>query len=181
MDDNLTMRRSSFHRTADPRGFTLVEVMLASVVLVTIFLGTLTALVQGFSMLDTARNTTLAAQIIQSEIEDLRLQPWTALNAHPVDTAETVDLAHSIGSTLSPAELAELSQRFTVTRRFTNVAGRTGLDADGTTTIPTFKRVTFTVSWTDYHHRSHTRSYETSLGYRGLSDYFAATHTPNTP
>ena len=181
MDDILTMRRSSFHHPADPRGFTLVEVMLASVVLVTIFLGALTALVHGFGMLDTARNTTLAAQIIQSEIEDLRLQPWTALNARPVDTAETVDLAHSIGSTLGAAELAELSQRFTVTRRFANVAGRTGLDADGTTTIPTFKRVTFTVSWTDYHHRPHTRSYETYLGYRGLSDYFAATHTPNTP
>ena len=110
-----------------------------------------------------------------------RASTRSALNARPVDTAETLDLAHSIGSTLGAAELAELSQRFTVTRRFANVAGRTGLDADGTTTIPTFKRVTFTVSWTDYHHRPHTRSYETYLGYRGLSDYFAATHTPNTP
>ena len=154
---------------------------MASVVLVAMFLGTLTALVQGFSMLDTARNTTLAAQIIQSEIEDLRLQPWTVINGYPTATAQTIDLAHSIGSTLSATELAELAQRFTVTRRFENVAGRTGLDASGTTTIPTFKRVTFTVAWRDYHHRAHTRSYETALGCRGLSDYFAATHSPNTP
>ena len=60
--------------------------------------------------------------------------------------------------------------------RFTNAAGRT--DTDG---VSTFKQVTFSISWRDYNNRSHTRSYETFLGRYGLSDYFAATHNPNTP
>jgi len=171
------MHKSPTH-TAATQGFTLVEVMMAAFVLVTILLGTLTGLLQGFAMLDTARNTTLAAQIIESQIEDLRLQPWATINGFPPSTDQTVDLAAAIGSnpSLSTAEKAALAQRFSITRRFTDAAGRT--DADGSST---FKRVTFSISWRDYNNRSHTRSYETFLGRYGLSDYFAATHNPNTP
>ena len=170
------MHKSSTH-TAAKQGFTLVEVMMAAFVLVTVLLGTLTGLLQGFAMLDTARNTTLAAQIIESQIEDLRLQPWATINAFPVDTNQTVDLAAAIGSnpSLSTAEKAALAQRFSITRRFTDATGRT--DANGST----FKRVSFSISWRDYNNRPHTRSYETFLGRNGLSDYFAATHNPNTP
>ena len=168
---------------AAKQGFTLVEVMMASFVLVTVLLSTLTALMQGFALLDTARNTTLAAQIIESQIEDLRLQPWTTINGYSVDTNQAIDLAAAIGSnpSLSTAERNSLAQRFSITRRFTNISGRTGLASDGTTVIPTFKRVSFSIAWHDYNNRSHTRSYETLLGYNGLSDYFAATHAPNTP
>ena len=169
MGDSGRMHKSPTH-TAATQGFTLVEVMMAAFVLVTVLLGTLTGLLQGFAMLDTARNTTLAAQIIQSEIEDLRLQPWDKLPA-----SGGVVLANSIGSSLDSAEVAALARRFSVTRSITD-AGRT--DADGAST---FKRVTFSISWRDYNNRSHTRSYETALGKNGLSDYFAATHNPNTP
>ena len=170
------MHKSPTH-TAATQGFTLVEVMMAAFVLVTILLGTLTGLLQGFAMLDTARNTTLAAQIIESQIEDLRLQPWATI-IDLSNAPETVDVAAAIGSnpSLSTAEKAALAQRFSITRRFTDAAGRT--DADGAST---FKRVTFSISWRDYNNRSHTRSYETYLGRYGLSDYFAATHNPNTP
>ena len=163
---------------AAKQGFTLVEVMMAAFVLVTVLLSTLTALIQGFAMLDTARSTTLAAQIIESQIEDLRLQPWATINGFEPNKDQTIDLAAAIGSnpSLSTAEKAALAQRFSITRRFTDAAGRT--DVDG---LSTFKRVTFSISWRDYNNRSHTRSYETSLGKNGLSDYFAATHNPNTP
>ncbi len=148
---------------ASRQGFTLVEVMMAAFVLVFMLLSTLAALQVGFGVLDTARNTTLAGQVIQSEIEDIRLRPWISLPA-----SGTIDLAQSIGSGLSSAERAALSNRFTATR---TIEGVTGREAD-------FKRVAVAVSWADYSGRTHVRRYETLLGRNGLSDYFVTIHTP---
>ena len=150
---------------AAQRGFTLIEVMMATFVLVLIFLSTLAAIQQGFRMLDTARNTTLAGQVIQSEIEDLRLRPWISMPA-----SGTIDLATSIGTGLSQTERAALASRFTATR---TIVGMPGRETD-------FKRVTVSVAWNDYSGRSHTRSYETFLGRNGLSDYFVTIHN-STP
>jgi Tfp pilus assembly protein PilV len=60
-------------------GFTLVEVALAATILLVGFAGMAEALIIGSGMLDTARKQTIAAQIIQSEIEYWRLQPWTTI------------------------------------------------------------------------------------------------------
>ena len=103
---------------AAKRGFTLIEVMMATFVLVLIFLSTLAAIQQGFSMLDTARNTTLAGQVIQSEIEDLRLRPWISMPA-----SGTIDLAASIGEGLSQTERTMLANRFTATRTIVGMPG----------------------------------------------------------
>lgn len=153
----------SFTNGAARRGFTLIEVMMAAFVLVIMFLGTMTALQQGFTMIDTARNTTLAGQIIQSEIEDLRLSPWVSLPA-----SGAIDLGESIGESLTEAERTKLSQRFVATR---TVEPMTGRETD-------FKRIVISVTWTDYNGRGHTRNYQTLLGRNGLSDYFVTTHTP---
>jgi Tfp pilus assembly protein PilV len=153
------------HSTArSQKGFTLVEVMVSGLVLVMIFLGALGALQQGFRMIDTARNTTLASQIIQSEIEDLRLKSWAVLCAVPAQSQ--LDIAGSVGRGLATAESTALAQRFTAIRRVADVADRGG----------NLKRVTITISWTDSSGISHTRSYETLFGHFGLTDYFVATH-----
>lgn len=161
-NDTKRMHKSS-PNVANKRGFTLVEVMMASFVLVFVLLGTLTALQQGFTLLDTARNTTLAGQVIQSEIEDLRLRPWVSL-----PTSGTIDLAASIGGSLNIAEREALAKRFTAIRTITDVSGREA----------NFKNVTVSVTWTDLGGRSHIRNYQTLLGRNGLSDYFVTTHTP---
>jgi Tfp pilus assembly protein PilV len=60
-------------------GFTIVEVALAATILLVGFAGMATALIIGSDMLDTARKQTIAAQIMQSETEYWRLQPWTTI------------------------------------------------------------------------------------------------------
>jgi prepilin-type N-terminal cleavage/methylation domain-containing protein len=168
------MQKSS-PTAASQQGFTLVEVMMASLVMVMMFIAALASIQQGFTMLDTARNTTLAGQIIQSEIEDLRLKQYLSLPA-----SGTIDLATTIGSGLSEAERTALSTRFTATRQVVDVPGRTGTAPDGTP-IATLKRVIIAVEWRDYSHRLHSRAYETLVGYNGLSDYFATTHGSSSP
>lgn len=140
---------------------------MASLVLVMMFLCAMAAIQQGFTMLDTARNTTLAGQIIQSEIEDLRLKSWGVLADASKTPSGTLDLSQSIGKNLGTAESQALTKRFTATRQ---IVGEPGRETD-------FKRVTITVTWNDYLGRPHSRSYETLLGHFGLSDYFVATHT----
>ncbi len=169
MDDNVGMQKASLTAKSES-GFTLVEVMMATFVLVFMFFATLSALQQGFAMLDTARNTTLAGQIIQSEIEDLRLRQFVSLPA-----SGTIDLASSIGANLSANERQTIASRFTATRLVQDVPGRTGTDSNGNT-ISTLKRVTISVQWQDYGSRLHYRSYETLVGYNGLSDYFVTIH-----
>jgi hypothetical protein len=161
------MHKSST-RTTSRRGFTLIEVMMACFVMVTMFLSALTALQRGFELLDTARNTTLAGQVIQSEIEDIRLKSWATMPA-----SGTIDLSTSIAEGLSAAERQALAARFTAVRTITGVSGR---ESD-------FRRVAIDVSWRDVAGRSHNRTYETLVGRNGLSDYFVTTHsaTPSTP
>ena len=49
---------------------------MACVVLVMVFLGALGGLHQGFNMLDNARMATTASQILQSQMENIRLLDW---------------------------------------------------------------------------------------------------------
>jgi Tfp pilus assembly protein PilV len=60
--------------------------MMAAVILVIGFIGMIEAVTLSSGMLDHARRQTLAAQIINHEIEKLRLQSWTAINALPTSS-----------------------------------------------------------------------------------------------
>jgi Tfp pilus assembly protein PilV len=77
-------------------GFTLVEVMMAAVILLVGFIGMIEAVVIGAGMMDNARRQTLAAQVLSHEAEQLRLLSWTAINALP--DASTLGAAYSAGT-----------------------------------------------------------------------------------
>jgi prepilin-type N-terminal cleavage/methylation domain-containing protein len=64
-------------------GFTLIEVALAATILLVGFAGMAEALIIGSEMLDTARKQTIAVQILQTEIEYLRLRDWTTIQNLP--------------------------------------------------------------------------------------------------
>jgi hypothetical protein len=64
-------------------GFTLVDVMMASIILVVAFVGMIEAVGLSSTMMNNARRQTMAAQIIGHEMELLRLQSWNAINALP--------------------------------------------------------------------------------------------------
>lgn len=150
----VTRGRSSGRRTS---GFTILEVAIAAFVMTVTISGAIVVLQTGFRALDNARNTTLSAQIIQSEMERIRLLSWTSVNALPASQGITLtDIFPS--DTLTTT----MAGRFTATRTTADVTGKVG----------EMKSITITVTWTGLDGLTHTRS---STGYYckdGLYDYY---------
>jgi DNA-binding NarL/FixJ family response regulator len=135
-------------------GFTIVEVMLAAVVLT---LGITTAIItlqRGLQAVDTARNYTYAGQLMQSELESLRLKNWTQLetlqNAGP--TAVTADPTASVNRTA-----------IACTRTISTV--KTDM-----------KEILLVSTWRGYDGRTHSTRLITRYGKSGLYDYFYTAH-----
>lgn len=162
---NLRSARSdSSHRTSSPpartlglhrkaAGFTIVEVMMAAIVMAFAITTSITTMQRGFLAVDTARSITIAGQIMQSEFEKMRLVPWTTVDAYAIneDTPVTVDVSFTSN--------AFIGTRFTMTRRVTVV--RTGM-----------KQITLTSTWRSIDGRDISRSYSSYYGQNGLYDYF---------
>lgn len=121
----------------------------------TLGIGTsLLGLMTGFRTLDVARSTTLASQVLQSEMERLRLMSWSDIEL--LSGTHTVDLATVF--TDDPA----LAARFTLTRTVGDVAGRIG----------GMKEVVLQTSWQTVDGRVITRSFRTYYAKHGLYDYY---------
>jgi hypothetical protein len=65
------------------RGFTIMEVALAATVLALTLTGMIGVVESGAQMLDLSRKQMMAAQILHSEIEQLRLQSWAVIAGEP--------------------------------------------------------------------------------------------------
>ncbi len=163
-------------RTAADRGtggFTILEVALAAAILALGIVTSLTTLQFGMRQVDTARSMTLAGQIMQSEMEILRLQNWSQIvalqnaQASPT-TPATVNTANSItsgSSTPLDATLTAIANRFTCTRLVENVSGKTDM-----------KQITLVVTWNGVDGRGHSLRFQTRYAKNGLSDYFYVAH-----
>jgi Tfp pilus assembly protein PilV len=133
-------------------GFTIVEVMMAAAVMAFALTTSITTMQRGFLSLDTARNITIAGQIMQSEFEKMRLLPWATIDAYTnTSPAPTIDTSFTSN--------AYIGTRFTLTRQVDVV--RAGM-----------KKFTLTVSWRSYDGRTISRSYTSYYGQNGLYDYF---------
>jgi prepilin-type N-terminal cleavage/methylation domain-containing protein len=119
-------------RRRSAQGFTIIEVMMASVILVVGFMGMIQAITLGSEMLATARRQTLASQIIEHEIGKLRLLPFATVNAYAAGPT-TVTIDSHFNDAIASCGLTPSS--ITLAR---------------TTTSPTtdLKEVTFTLTWT---------------------------------
>ncbi len=149
-------------RPGSRAGFTILEVALAGFVMA-LGLGTsIAALQSSFKALDVARDTTLASQILQSEMERLRLMAWNNPSTVAVDSicelpaTETVDLAAMFASA------ADLAAKFTVTRAVTTDSAR---PAD-------VKQIVISVRWRSIDGRTHVRSVRSIYARNGLYDYY---------
>lgn len=145
---------SSRRRSA---GFTILEVAMAASVMALTIAGSIVVLQQGFKTLDNARNTTLASQVIQSEMERIRLLGWGDVSALPSSYKITLDSIFPAGSTTTA-----MDQRFNAIRTAADVTGKEG----------EMKAITITVTWTGLDSVVHTRS---TTGYyckNGLYDYY---------
>lgn len=151
---SLPLRQPCAQRHHRKRGFTIIEVTLAAFVLAMGIATSIIAMQSGFKFLDVARDTTLASQILQSEIERIRMMSWGTVSALPAE--ETVDLASMFSSDVN------LASRFSVTRRVT---------ADETRPAEVRLIVTI-VNWRSLDGRLHTRRFEAKYVKNGLYDYY---------
>lgn len=145
------------------RGFTLVEVAVAATIMVLAISGSILVMQSGFRALDNARKTTLAAQIIQSEMELIRMLSWTRvqnLGTEPVK----IDL-----ETIFPKEtalerqvLAQMKKVFTPIRTVTPLAE---FDND-------VVEISVHISWTGIDGIPHNRSSNTRYCKNGLYAYY---------
>jgi Tfp pilus assembly protein PilV len=148
-------RRIPAKRTA---AFTILEVMMAATVMVLAIATSITTLQKGFSSLDTARNITIAGQIMQSEFEKMRLRDWSVISLIPTtDTPLTIDSSFTTGNTLIT------SRSFALTRKATPITTTTGVG---------LRQITLTVTWKGYNGMTLTRSYNSYYGQNGLYDYY---------
>ncbi|HXB02721.1 MAG TPA: hypothetical protein VNV15_07890 [Opitutaceae bacterium] len=159
---NYLMRKlasSNRPRTGGRRvaAFTLLEVMVATIVLVFAITSSITVMQSGFQALDTARNLTTAGQIMQNEMENLRLKNWTQIQAvQDAGNAGTTTVA------LDPSLGAAAT-------RFTCMCTIGDLKTD-------MKQITLTTKWNGTDGRLHTVSYLTRYGKDGLNDYYYTVH-----
>lgn len=143
------------------RGFTIVEVAMATFVMAFGIATSIIAIQSGYKQIDVARGTTLAAQIIQSEMERLRMMPWhntsTAVDSiYELPATETFD-----GATFFTSS-TDITGRYTITRTVT---------AD--TSRPTeVRNIAVAVRWQSYDRRWHQRSFTALYAKNGLYDYY---------
>ena len=140
-------------RSAGRGAFTLVEVMIASIVLVLGITTAITTLQSGIRAVDTARNFTFASQIMQSELERLRLKSW----------AQIQSLQDANDNTVPVQATAGLAPGFTCTRTIRDI--KTDM-----------KEITVVSIWRGIDGRPHTVRYITRYGKSGLYDYFYTAH-----
>ncbi len=146
--------------------------MLGATIMVLGIVTAITALQYGMRSVDTARNMTLAAQIMQSEVEILRLQNWTQISALPASTSVDPSTMITTGTaTTLDATLTAIAARFTCTRQVSNVSGKTDLAG-----LPNMKLITLTVGWIGLDGRTHSLAFQTRYAKNGLSDYFYVAH-----
>ena len=136
-------------------GFTLLEVALGATILAVGFVGMIEGMTYATEMLDTARKQTLAAQIVEAEVEYLRMQPWSTIQNLTSTSATTLSNYSEFSST-SLASVAGSSVTFARTMAATNP--HTNL-----------RQVTMTIAWTSITGKSHKRSCNAYIGKYGLS------------
>ncbi|MGH7955484.1 MAG: type IV pilus modification PilV family protein [Opitutaceae bacterium] len=157
-------------------GFTLMEVMIAATVMVLAISSSIIVLQQGLRAIDTARYSTLAGQILQSQMEKLRLLNWTQMT-HTVASPGTSYGA--INFTTFPAEVAAVPtaemMRFTaggVPSRCAQSIVPLDAPLGAPASAATMLQITLTATWKGLDGRPHSLSYVTYYGKSGLSDFF---------
>lgn len=162
---------------ASRAGFSVIEVMMATTILLVGFIGLIQAVTIGSEALDTARKQQVANQIISAEVEKLRAQPWTTIANLPaaatvtvgatgVVTGDTTRFALS-NFTVAAADdntaLTSLAKGFTCSMAMTRLR-----PTSATSSTVTFVKLVYTVSWSSNTGRVHRHMLETYLGQNGL-------------
>jgi len=129
----------------------LIEVIIAILVLGAVVATTIMAMRTGFSMIQLARDNTMASQILQSEMENLRLMRWQHLSQLEAEEE------FQVGDDFDPS----LAERYRATRRVIEIEGRDEI-----------LEVELAIEWTALSGAEHRRVYRTTFTRYGLNDYY---------
>lgn len=144
------------------RAFTVAEVMVATFVMLFGISSALIVIQSGFRALDTARKTTLAAQIMQSEMERIRMLNWTQVGALPPSEGIDFDTIFPQSTEVEREVLAQIERTFTATRV---VADLPAYDNE-------IREITVTITWRGIDGVAHTRVSSTQYCKNGLYAYY---------
>lgn len=145
-------------------GFTLVEVMVATFVMLFSISSAILVMQSGFRTLDTARKTTLASQIMQSEMERMRMLSWSRVQALIPTSPATIDIA-TIFPQNTAAErkiLDQMKLAFTATRTAGYLAGSSDEIIE----------IGITITWKGIDGTRHERTSSTRYCKNGLYNYY---------
>ena len=136
------------------RGFTIFEVMMAAFVMTMGISTSVIGITSGLKSLDMARNLTLSSQVLQSEMERLRLMDWADINSRT--GTSTVNLSSVF------TDDAALATRFTLVRTISDVVGKVG----------EMKNIQLVCTWTGVDGRVISRQFNTFYAKNGLYDFY---------
>ena len=131
---------------------------MAAAVMAFALISSITVIQRGFMAIDTARSITYAAQIMQNEMEKMRLQNWATVSTYSA-TATPVTIDSAFTATAIGARFIGMTR--------TAATIHTGTNAG-------MVKITLTVSWKTVDGRTLSRSYITYYGQNGLYDYFSS-------
>ncbi len=115
------------------RGFTIVEVAIGAVIMAIAATAMIQALAEGAEMQATGQRQLLATQILQQEMDSLRLEPWSTINGLAAGPT-TLTISTQFDTAITSAGLVK-GTTITLSRSVSTVS--TGL-----------REVTLTVTWT---------------------------------
>lgn len=150
-------------------GFTILEVAMSSFVMAFGIATSIIAMQTGFKSIDLARGTTLASQIIQSEMERLRMMSWTTMTAlsnatdtvAPIPAGSPAGVEAFDGATYFSSN-PDIAGKYTITRT---------IEPDSTRPSDVYN-ITISVAWQGYDNRRHSRSFRSMYAKNGLYDYY---------
>lgn len=157
---SLSMRPSP----ASSRAFTLIEVMVASTVLVVSFTAVIQSVMMGAGMLDTARKQQIAQQIIDNEINFQRRGAWGAISSMSNNTSYTLAVNSSGTAVTGDTSFFVLDANALLLEQAKNYRVSVWFD----TLRSSFVICRYTVTWTSLAGRSHNRTVEAYFGRNGL-------------
>lgn len=127
------------------------------------------ALQQGFKFVDVARGTTLASQIIQSEIERIRMMNWSTVSAMATATDSTAPIPAGSPAGVEMFDGATYFSDASAIQGDYTITRTTRLDSTRSTDVAF---ITVSVTWLTYDRRSQTRSFQMKYMKNGLYDYY---------
>jgi Tfp pilus assembly protein PilV len=169
MQSTFLSGKSGVRRRRSIAGFTIPEVAMATFVMAYGIATSIVAMQSGFKTIDVARGTTIASQILQSEMERIRLKSWSDLTAMStaVDTVAPIPAGSTPGVEMFDGATnfssnSDVLGKFTVTRT---------VAADSTRPSDVYN-ITLSVTWKTYDGRTQTRSFKSMYAKNGLYDYY---------